>query len=289
MDETGAPDEDGYARLLDFMLSYPICGIWMLGSASEDFLMSYEHRLQTVRTVTRHLSENSHLIVGCADPVLSEVRRFFDDTDDLAIDGYHLLPPDRKMSEAMTIRYCTMIADRAPKSLWLYNNEKRALHFSVGAVRELATHPNIVGIKVGGYDLSTIIPVTMMATDDFQVIGSGGSHLLVFLALGSTCHTVSPACCFPAAYCEIFSLWQGGQLDEARDKAFAISRILKALPHPDNTEFSAEEKIVLEIFGICKRHVHPPFRSCTDEEKEETRRILLAHGILQEEPVAAQR
>ena len=280
MNEDATPDRDGYHRLLDFIFEAPICGIWMLGSASEDFLMSREHRLEAARIVSEYLDGKSYLILGCADPVFSEMSRFFDDTSDLAIDAYHLLPPDRKMGTNLTIRYCTTVAERAPRPIWLYNNEKRALKFTVEAVRELSQHPNIAGIKLGGYDLSLIVPVAMMESDSFQVIGSGGSHLLVFLALGSTCHTISPASCFPREYCEVFALWQEGKLDEARDKAFAISRMLKALPHPDNTEFAAEEKIVLELLGICKRHVHPPFRACSDKEKAQARQILIEYGKL---------
>ena len=74
--------------------------------------------------------------------------------------------------------------------------------------------------------------------------------------------------------------YEEGKLDEARQKAFAVSRMVKALPHPDNTEFAAEEKIILEILGICRRHCHPPFRSCTDEEKEQARRVLVQNGKL---------
>ena len=95
MAEDGSPDEQGYSRLLDYVLEHPVCGFWVLGSASEDFLMSYEHRLRATQTVADYLDGRSHLIVGCADPVLSEVYRFFEDTAGLAVDAYHLLPPGR--------------------------------------------------------------------------------------------------------------------------------------------------------------------------------------------------
>ena len=134
--------------------------------------------------------------------------------------------------------------------------------------------------KAAGYDLKDIVPFCMMDSAGFQTIGSGGSHLLIFLAMGCDAHTVSPACCFPKQYCEIYDLWKTGKLDQARQKAFGLSRVIKALPHPQNTEFSAEEKIVLEILGICKRYVYPPFIACTDEEKEQARRALLDGGLL---------
>ena len=75
-----------------------------------------------------------------------------------------------------------------------------------------------------------------------------------------------------------------GKIDEAREVAFGLSRLVKAMPHPENTEFAAEEKTVLELLGICKRHVHPPFLPCTEAEVEQARRALEEYGIL---PVTA--
>ena len=102
----------------------------------------------------------------------------------------------------------------------------------------------------------------------------------VFLAMGMKAHTISPASCWPKEYCDAWQLWQDGKVEESRQILFKIGGVIKALPHPQNTEFSAEEKAVLEILGICKRHVHPPYWSCTDEEIEQTRKLLEQSGML---------
>ena len=281
MNQDGSPDEQGYRKLVEFTMKYPIGGYWILGSASEDFLMSHDDRVLATKIIAESVDGKIPIIAGCGQPVLKEMYKFFDDTANMKIDAYHLLPTDRKMNASLTYRYCTMIADRAPKPLWLYNNEKRGLKIPVEAVRDLKDHPNIAGIKAAGYDLSDILPFCLMNDgENFQTIGSGGGHLLVFLVHGCTAHTISPACCFPKEYCRAYDLWQEGKIDEAREQAFAISRIIKALPHPENTEFSAEEKIVMEILGVCKRYVHPPFVSCTDAEEIQARKVLQEAGIL---------
>ena len=280
MQQDGSPDEEGFSKLVAFTLKYPVGGYWILGSASEDFLMSHEERVLSTRLVAENVDGKVPVIAGCGQPVLQDMYRFFDDTADMKIDAYHLLPTDRKMKASLAYRYCKMIADRAPKPLWLYNNEKRGLKIPVEVVRDLKDHPNIAGIKAAGYDLADIIPFCTMNGDGFQTIGSGGGHLLVFLAMGCDAHTISPACCFPKEYCRAYDLWQQGKLEEARKQAFAIGRVIKALPHPENTEFSAEEKIVLELLGICKRHVHPPFVACTDSEAAQARSVLQEAGML---------
>ena len=280
INEDESIDEDGHRKMLDFTLSYRVGGFWLLGSASEDFLMSYDQRVSITRITAEHVNGRAPIIVGSAFPALEDTYRFFDDTAEMKIDAYHILPPDKKMSAKLTIRYIEQYLERAPKPVWFYNNPLRALKIPVEAVREFTAHPKVAGIKAAGYDLKDIIPFCMMESEDFQTIGSGGSHLLVFLALGSLAHTISPACMFPGHYCEVYDLWMAGKLDEARGLSFRISRMIKALPHPPNTEFSAEEKVCMEIMGICKRHVYSPYWDCSDQEKEQARKVLEENGII---------
>ena len=280
INEDGSIDQQGYTKLLDFVMEYPVGGHWILGSASEDFLMTHADRVKSTQIISEHVNGKVPIIVGCGNPVWEDTCRFFDDTADMKIDAYHLLPTDRKMRPLLMRKYIEMVADRAPKPLWLYNNELRGLKIAVDVVNELKGHPNIAGIKAAGYDLKDILPFCMMHSDDFQTIGSGGSHLLVFLAMGCDAHTISPACCFPKQYCQMYDLWQEGKLAEARKMAFNISRVIKSLPHPQNTEFSAEEKAVLEIMGICKRYVYAPYWHCTDEEMVTAKKALQDGGLL---------
>lgn len=277
--EDGSPDEEGYHRLLDFTAPHA-GGYWVLGSASEDFLIPYPDRVRIARIVAGHVNGALPVVVGCGSPVVSETHRFLEETVDLPVTGYHVLPTDRRMAPASAYRYCKSIADRAPKPVWLYNNGMRGLQIPVPVVKDLMDHPNIAGIKAAGFDLMDIIPFCMMNRETFQTVGSGASHMLLFLAMGCSAHTVSPACCFPQEFREIYDLWAADKPRQAREKFFALCRLLGRIPHADNTEVSAEEKAGLEIMGICKRHVYPPFVASSDEEAAHIRRVLQDAGHL---------
>lgn len=283
MHEDGSPDREGYARLLDHIFQdsdAPIPGLWVLGSTGENFQMSYAHRLESTRIIAEHMRGRTTLLVGCGDPVQSEVFRFFDDTADLAIDGYHCLPTDRKLTATATIDYWTALADRSPKPLWLYSNPARALEPAVEAVREMSQHPNVAGMKVGGFDLKTITPIATMNSKKFQVLGAGSSNHLVFLALGVTCCTMSTACTFPLQHAAVHTLWHEGRLAEAREKARWISAVIADFPARRNTESSAEEKAALELLGICQRWVYPPFKALDDVRMAQLKAVLGANGLL---------
>ena len=242
--------------------------------------MPHAHRVEATKIVAEHMQGRTTLIVGCSDPVLSEVYRFFDETAHLPIQGYHLLPTDRKMGTSMSVDYWSAAADRSPLPLWLYSNPARALEPTVEAVTELSQHPNIAGMKIGGYDLTQMTSIAMLNSESFQVLGAGGGNHLAYLALGVQCCTMSTASSFPKQHSEVHALWQQGRIAEAREKAFALIRIIKQFPPRRNTETSAEEKAVLELLGICKRWVHPPFKPLSDEAMAQLRRVLEDNGIL---------
>ena len=277
----GSIDVEGHHRMLDFVLNYPIGGLWILGSAGEDFLIPYQQRVEITKITAEYVDGRMPVLAGSAFLSIYDVFKFFDDTAGMNIAGYHHLPSDKKMQAKLATRHLSVVAERCPKPLWMYTNETKALNIPLETIQDLAPHPNIAGIKVAGSDLRYIVSICMMETDDFQVLGSGGSFILTFLALGVLSHTVSPATIFPAQFCEIYELWQKGNISEAREKAFRLNRILGSFWSPrKNTEYSTEEKMVMEILGICKRHVYPPWEECSDEKKEETRKILKKHGIL---------
>jgi len=280
VDDDGTPDDAGYRKLLDFTLGHPIVAYWILGSASEDFVMTYEDRLHVTKLVCEHVDGRVPVIGGAGSPVVAESLRYFDDTADMNVAAYHVLPTDRRMEPGPAHQYLKSMADRAPRPIWLYNNGMRGLQIPVPVVRDLKDHPNVAGIKAAGFDLMDIIPFCMMDGEGFQTIGSGGSHILLFLAMGCDAHTVSNACSFPGQFCEIYELWMAGKTAEAREKSFALNRLSKSLPHTKNTESCAETKAILELMGIGKRHVYPPFLPVSDDDMAKARTILTEAGVL---------
>jgi len=283
MREDGSPDEAGFGKLIEHIYAdpeAPIPGLWVLGSTGENFMMSFDHRVEVARIVSDHAGGKARLLVGCGDAVLSEVLRFFEATASMAIDGYHCLPTDRKLSASATVAYWKAVADRAPKPLWLYSNPARALEPEVQAVAELSHHPNVVGMKVGGFDLRTIAPIVALDSSDFQVLGAGGSNHLAYLGMGVTCTTMSTACTLPWHFAEVHTRWTRGDLEGARAMSRWLSAFVKEWPARHNTEAAAEEKAVLELMGVCQRWVYPPFEPLDETRMAQMRAVLEKYGIL---------
>ena len=277
--EDGSPDSVGHGKLLEYLLAQEIGGLWVLGSASEDFLLTFAQRVDIAHFVAERVAGRTPIIMGAAFSAFAETMAFVEATSSLRLAGYHILPTDHKQGDWLVQRYLARLADEAPHPLWLYNNPLRGARIAPPVVTELSAHPNVAGAKAAGYDLRDILPMCALESANFQTLGSGGGHLPLFLAYGCVAHTVSAASMFPAEYCQAFRLWNDAKHTEARALLARLGGCIRALPHPHNTEFSAEEKAVLEIKGICNRYVAYPFVPCSDTEMEQTREALRRFGM----------
>jgi len=281
MNEDGSPDYKGHQRYIEFLLKHPIGGLWALGSAGESFLMTYENRLKTARMLTEIVDGRTPILMGAADGAMDNIFRFFDDTGQLALDSYHVIPHDSHMNDAAVLRYYTTLADRAPKPLWLYHNVWHGPALSLETVKQLAQHPNIQGLKAGGFHIGELSKFAALDSEDLQVLGAGGGQTVQLLAMGLRGHTASPASCFPDKLCEIFSLWDTGRANEAARCQVRFNRLWSRIPvAPENSESSAHEKAILEVLGICKRHVGGHYRPMNDDEMAIIRKVLSEEGYI---------
>ena len=280
MHEDGSPDQEGYVKLLDYLYESELPGLWALGSASEAFNMSHEHRVEVATIVAEHMDGETCLLMGAGSTVMPHIYRFFEKTAHLPITAYHVMPIDRKLDTRATVDYYTEIAARSPRPLWLYSNPMRMMQFTFEAIKELSAHPNIAGMKVGGYDMALASKLATISSEEFEVLGAGGSNLLGYLAYGIECVTMSTGSCLPQGYVEAFDLWQAGKIDQARAQSFKMNKAMGAIGPWKNTEDSAEIKAVLELLGICQRWTYPPFKPCTDEEMARIEKALVEHGYL---------
>jgi dihydrodipicolinate synthase/N-acetylneuraminate lyase len=279
MIEGGEPDEESIHRLVNYLIDCGVGGLWVLGSASEDINMSWEGRVRTVCCVTEAVNGRIRILTGTGLTTVNDILRFIDDIGGLDLAGVHVLYLDPKQGNKRMIAEMIRLADHSEYPIWLYHNPKRGKPVSLEVIKALRDHPNIRGMKVGGYNLTNMTQAIMHRTSDFDVIGAGGGQCFVMLSLGCDSHTCSDACCWPEEFIKLYKLFREGKLDEAREQQFKVLRLAERLPRTDNGEFAAEEKYILSIRGICEEHVNPAYRTLTNDEKEKVRQALRDYGF----------
>ncbi len=272
--EDGSPDPDGINSLVNFLIEKGVSGLWVLGSAGEDINMSVNQRIQVARLTAEANQGRIPLVVGSGCTAYGDILNFFDNTKDLELAGLHILPYDLKLGETRLIQFLLGLADKAPFPIWLYHNPKRGRPITHKAIKEVKDHPNIAGIKIGGYDLNEITRAMMLRSENFDVIGAGGGQLFQMLCLGADAHTTSEGCCYPEAFIDLIDTFRSGDISSARSKQFALIKLSRSFPRTDNGEYAAEEKYILSKRGVCKEFVVPVYRILTEKEK-----VIIDHAL----------
>ncbi len=277
--EAREPDPEGIRRLVDFLVEAGVGGLWALGSASEDVNLSLAHRLTIARETAATNRGRVPLILGTGITAMDDILGFFDSVAELELSGIHLLPYDIKMGESRMIHFFTSMAEHAPVPLWLYHNPKRGRLITDSVIAEVKQHPNISGIKVGGYSLTEMTSAMMHRSEEFEVIGAGSGQFFTMLSLGAEAHTTSEASAIPEPFVELYRIFMRGDIEEARRRQFELIRLSRLFPRTDNGEYAAEEKYILSLRGICGDQVNPLYRRLDENEKLRLRQVLRKQGF----------
>ena len=259
-------DEQGLERLMRHLDAHGISALWALGSASEEINIGFHKKIQvakTIDTINSYLEKT--IIIGSGAVSLDDHYRFLDETATCKFDGFHVLPYDTKMGKSRVINLFTRLADRSPWPVWMYHNPKRGRPFEIDTIKELSFHPNIGGIKMGGYNLTELTQCFMLRRDDFDVVAAGSGQLYQCLCMGAKAHTTSEGSVYPQLFQKIKNLFDQGQLDQARNLQNTLIKLNSQIIRTQNGEHCAEEKYLLHLQGICGPSVNSNYEVYPEE------------------------
>jgi 4-hydroxy-tetrahydrodipicolinate synthase len=278
----GSIDEAGLRKLMAWLGGLDIGGYWALGTGSEDMNLTYAKRLQVAHIVTEANAGKLPLILGAGFFAMEDILNFIEETKGLEFDAYHVMPYHPLLSFERLTWFYRHIADRAPKPLWLYYSSNWSKKITPEFVAGLKDHPNIAGIKFSSRDTTDQIKVCGMKSPEFQVITAVATQFFASLALGSSAGTSSLAGCVPEPLIEIYKLFSAGKHAEALEAQKRLTAFLSEMPKGlknDNFLGAAEEKIILEMRGICQPYTTSYYRDANDAEREQIRASLQKHGF----------
>jgi 4-hydroxy-tetrahydrodipicolinate synthase len=197
--------------------------------------------LEWIVAVTREtLTEAKRYLPICLGLAGSHTRKLchtLDETAGWPIDGYLISSPYySRPSQRGLLQHFTVLADHASWPVVLYNIPYRAaVTLETDTLLELASHPNIVGMKDCGANRAQSIDLLRQRPAGFRILT--GEDALYFEALSDgadgaillSAHIETPT------FAEIGRLFREGQIEDARerwDSVCMLPRLLFAEPSP---------------------------------------------------------
>ncbi|HLE03302.1 MAG TPA: dihydrodipicolinate synthase family protein [Anaerolineales bacterium] len=261
--------------------TWPLAGFVVSGSTGESVSLSGDERVELVRAVRSAIPSEKLLIAGAGLESTRETVRLVHRMAEAGADAVIVVTPSYfapSIGPAGLLAHYRSIAEASDLPVILYSVPIYThLDLPLEVVRELATHPNMVGIKESGGSLAKITSLVSQTPEDFQVlVGSAG------LLLGAL--TVGVVGCVPAlgsvagnSIHELLAAFQRGSWEQARE-------IQTRLVEPNellSSRFGVPGvKAALDLLGFYGGPLRSPLRPLGEPELAVLRDSLGRAGLI---------
>lgn len=183
------------------------------------------------------------------------------------------------MSSAALVRHYTEVAEASPVPVVLYSVPANTnLELPLEAVLTLAQHPNIIGIKDSGGDITRIgLIVHKTQQEDFQVLSGSAGFLLASYAVGASGGICALANVLGAPLCQLEHLCRQGRWQEARELQ---QRLIEPNAAVTRRFGIPGLKKAMDLFGYYGGPCRAPLAPLSPAEVEELRGIFSRNGWL---------
>lgn len=208
-------------------------GYLVLGSTGECVSLTDEESLELVQAVLEAAGPDKKVLVGTAR---ESTKTTIDFTDRLPVRGIAAVlvrPPSyfkSKMTrEALKTHYLA-VAEASRYPVLIYNMPANTgINLEPGLVIDLASHPNITGLKESGGSLGFLAEVVREARTGFHYFLGSGHVVHPGLEMGACGAILAVANAVPEMCAELFRLFQAGRKDAARSLQLELVPLNKAL------------------------------------------------------------
>ncbi len=259
----------------------PLQGYVVGGSNGEFVSMTPDERVETVARVRQWAPKDRLVIAGASMHATHATRELIDRMAEAGADAALVITPSyykAKMDRATLTRYYLDVAEHSPLPVLVYNvPANTGVNIDAGTVLEIASHPNIVGMKDSSGDVSKIGQIAYALKGEFQILAGSAGFFLGALAMGAVGLVAALANIAPVPLAEILTRFRSGDLPAA---ARIQGRLVEA-----NTAVTARFgvpglKAAMDFQGRYGGPPRRPLLPLRESDRAILKRILQSAGLL---------
>jgi 4-hydroxy-2-oxoglutarate aldolase len=278
---TGEVDLGALRTQLRRLTSAGLAGALVLGSNAEAGLLDEAEADAIVDTARGAVPGDQTLIVGTGREstraTVAACRRAGDLGADVVLVRAPSFFKSQMTDEALSAHY-RAVADASPVPVMLYNVPGMAgFSLTVGLVRTLAAHPNVVGIKETSNDLERHAQFVMAGPDTFAVLSGWAPVAYPAWMMGARGAIIAVANVLPELCATLWAHAQAGRHEEARalqQQLLPIARLVSSV------HGVAGLKCALDVLGFPGGPVRAPLLPVSAAAADEIRAALAAFRLM---------
>jgi len=259
-------------------------GYLVQGSNGEYCYLTPQERVEMIEKVCQWSGKDKLVLAGSG---MESTKATIEMTNAMAKAGAHaavVITPcyfkGRMTSEAL-IQHFTSVADQSTIPVILYSvPANTTLDLPIDVVTKLSAHPNIIGIKDSGGDISKIAQMVHETKHqkNFQVLAGSASFLLAALQVGACGGICALANALPKEVCTLQSLFEQSKIKEAVDLQHRLVKpnmiVTRGLGVP-------ALKKAMDWLGLYGGTVRKPLLELSEQEEERVKKAFTDEGFLQ--------
>ncbi len=215
-----AVDLDGFRANLRHYAGTPLSGVVVLGSNGEAPLLDDDEADQLIEAARAAWPAGKWLIAGTGRESLKATVAATARAAARGVDAVMVRTPSfyksRMTGEALASFY-RAVADQSPVPIILYNvTVFTGINMAPEVAARLSAHPNVIGVKDSGGDVSVIAALAADSRPGFGVLAGSTAALYASLTVGATGAVVGPAAVAPEVCAGVLEHVARGRHAEAR-------------------------------------------------------------------------
>ncbi len=279
-DQDGEVSWAGLEKNMETYAASRLAGYLALGSNGENKSLSNAEKEKVLSTIVTRKGKGQLVMAGCIFESTKETIEYAKRFEGLGADYLTLLPPSyfaKQMSDAVLLKYFTDVAGAVRTPCLVYNAPQfsAGVTLSVPLIKDLAKHPNIVGMK----DSSTgnIEGFLFAVRDQFAVMAGSANFFLSALFMGATGGVISLANAFPPIACELYELAVSRQYEKAIALNEKVLRLNKGVSGKGGV---AAVKYAMDLAGLAGGNPRLPLLPLKDEDRDGLKKTLEREGMI---------
>ena len=269
-----AVDHGFIAGHCSWLLDSGCTGIVSLGSLGEGATLSFDEKLQVVRTCVRTVGDRAPVIASISGLSTIEAVSLAKAAANEGCAGLMVLPPYVYQGDWREMKaHVSAVIEATPLSCMLYNNPVAyGTDFIPEQIQELAQeHENLEAVKESSTDARRVSAIRALIGDRLELCVGVDDAIIEGIGVGAVGWIAGLANALPLESVELFNCAVTGD----REKAFDLYRWFLPLLRMDTVpNFVQLIKLVQAEVGMGSARVRPPRLELAGEDLLRTRKII---------------
>jgi 4-hydroxy-tetrahydrodipicolinate synthase len=273
-DERGQVDHGFIADHCRWLIENGCTGIVALGSLGEGSTLSFDEKLDVLRTFVKALRGQAPVVASISSLTTAEAVALAKSAREIGCDGLMILPPYVYKGDWREMKaHVAAVLNATPLSSMLYNNPiSYGTDFLPEQIRELSSeYKNLHAIKESSADVRRVSAIRALVGDRLEVFVGVDDAIVEGIGVGAAGWIAGLANALPRESVDLFRYASEGKSVET----FELYRWFLPLLRLDTVpKFVQLIKLVQEELGVGSARVRPPKLGLVGGELEAARKLI---------------